>query len=157
MLIGSLVKLHVGLHSFLCFSHLEKLLLKADSTPPRYLFDSQLSVELPKLFLIVISLAPRYLVNRSRLGLHPRQLLDTWWNSVFDSDVLFLDTSSTPQLLTSISSTPTRQIPRYLSIPTSIEIYCQHYISPLCDPELISFDISLDTSLFSLPKHFNLT
>ena len=37
MLIGSLVELHVGLHSCLCFSHLEKLVLKVSSTPPRYL------------------------------------------------------------------------------------------------------------------------
>ena len=37
MLIRSLVELHVGLHSYLCFSHLEKLVLKASSTPPRYL------------------------------------------------------------------------------------------------------------------------
>ena len=34
MLIGSLVELHVGLHSCLCFSHLEKLVLKAGLTPP---------------------------------------------------------------------------------------------------------------------------
>ena len=47
MLIGSLVELHVGLHSCLCFSHLEKLFLKASSKPPRYLLDSWLSVELP--------------------------------------------------------------------------------------------------------------
>ena len=37
MLIGSLVELNVGLHSCLCFSHLEKLVLNAGSTPPRYL------------------------------------------------------------------------------------------------------------------------
>ena len=37
MVFGSLVELHVGLHSCLCFSLLEKLLLKASSTPPRYL------------------------------------------------------------------------------------------------------------------------
>ena len=37
MLIGSLDELHVGLHSCLCFLHLEKLVLKANSTPPRYL------------------------------------------------------------------------------------------------------------------------
>ena len=37
MLIGSLVELHVGLHSRLYFSLLEKLLLKASSTPSRYL------------------------------------------------------------------------------------------------------------------------
>ena len=46
MLIGSLVELHVGLHSCLCFSHFEKLVLKAGSTPPRYLLDTLLSVEL---------------------------------------------------------------------------------------------------------------
>ena len=37
MLIGSLVELLVGLHSCLCFSHLEKLVLNAGLTPPRYL------------------------------------------------------------------------------------------------------------------------
>ena len=81
MLIGSLVELHVGLHSCLCFSHLEKLFLKAGSTPPRYLLDSWLSVELPKVFSYrnlaytsipggsieigsVCSTASRYLVDR---------------------------------------------------------------------------------------------
>ena len=37
MLIGSFVELDVGLHSCLCFSHLEKLVLKAGSTPLRHL------------------------------------------------------------------------------------------------------------------------
>ena len=37
LLIGSLVKLYVGLHSYLCFSSLEKLFWKAGSTPLRYL------------------------------------------------------------------------------------------------------------------------
>ena len=37
VLIGSLVELHVGLHSCLCFSSLEKLVLKSGSTPPRHL------------------------------------------------------------------------------------------------------------------------
>ena len=50
MLIGSLVKLHVGLHSCLCFSPLEKLFSKCGSTPPRYLLDTLLSVELLKPF-----------------------------------------------------------------------------------------------------------
>ena len=43
MVFGSLVELHVGLHSCLCFSPLEKLLLKASSTPPRYLAICQTS------------------------------------------------------------------------------------------------------------------
>ena len=37
ILIRSLVELHVGLHSCLCFSQFEKLVLKVGSTPPRYL------------------------------------------------------------------------------------------------------------------------
>ena len=50
MLIGSLVELHVGLHSWLCFSPLEKLVFKSSSTPPWYLLDTFLSVELLKPF-----------------------------------------------------------------------------------------------------------
>ena len=38
------------------------------------------------------------------------------------------------------------------STPASVEIYCWHYLSSLCNPKLISFDISLNTSLFSLPN-----
>ena len=55
MFIGSLVELHVWLHSCLCFSLLEKLLLKASSTP------SYLSSFLS------------FFLSQSR------QLLDTWW------------------------------------------------------------------------------
>ena len=57
MLIGSLVELFVGLHSCLCFSHLEKLVLNAGSTPPQYLLDTLLSVELLQLFVIAIPTA----------------------------------------------------------------------------------------------------
>ena len=72
MVFGSLVELHVGLHSYLCFSLLEKLLLKASSTPPRHLLYTLLSVELLKLFLIAISTASRLLVDQSRKFLPPR-------------------------------------------------------------------------------------
>ena len=140
MLIGSLVELHVGLHSCLCFSHLEKLFLKS------LLNTSSIASYLSRFLSFFLS--------------QSRQHLDTWWidrASVLDSDVLFLDTSWTPQLSTSIFSTPTRQIPRYLSIPASVEIYQLHYIRALCDPEIIFFDLSLDTSLFSLPKHSHLS
>ena len=95
MLLGSLVELHVGLHSCLSFSLLEKLLLKASSTPPRHLLDTWLSVELPSFFLS----QSRHLVGRSRNFLSPRQLFDTWWidrASSLMSDVFvprhFLDT-----------------------------------------------------------------
>ena len=50
VLIGSLVELYVGLHSYLCFSHLKKLFWKAGLTPPQYLLDTLLSVELLKPF-----------------------------------------------------------------------------------------------------------
>ena len=50
MLIESLVELHVGLHSCLCFSPLEKLVLKCCSTSTRYVLDTLLSVELFKPF-----------------------------------------------------------------------------------------------------------
>ena len=83
MLIGSLVELHVGLHSCLCFSPLEKLVLKCGSTPSWYLIDTLLSVELPKPFscrnldsslipgglienALASSIASRYLVDWSR-------------------------------------------------------------------------------------------
>ena len=113
-----------------------------------------------KLFLIAISPTPRYLVDLSRLGLYARQLLDTWWIDrafVLKTGVLILDTSSTPQLSTNIFKTPPRQIPQYLSIPSSVENYWLSYIKPLRDPDLISIDLSLNTSLFLSQKHSNLT
>ena len=65
MLIGSLVELHVGLHSCLCFSYLERLVLKVGSTPLWYLFDTLLYVKLLQLFLIAILTASWYLVDWS--------------------------------------------------------------------------------------------
>ena len=50
MLIGSLVELHVGLHSCLCFSPFEKLVLKCGLTLSRYLLNTLLSIELLKPF-----------------------------------------------------------------------------------------------------------
>ena len=76
MVFGSLVELHAWLHSCLCFSLLEKLFLKACSTPPRHLAICRAS----KLFLITIltpsgsmkkvpvpSIASRHLVDRSSI------------------------------------------------------------------------------------------
>ena len=111
VLIGSLVELYVGLHSYLCFSHLEKLFWKSwldTSSIPCYL--SSFS----SIFLNAISTSPRYLVDRSRKLLPPRYLVDrssfcSWiWffvarylldTSVVDDQILdtyldsFLDTS----------------------------------------------------------------
>ena len=112
MLVGSLVMLYVGLHSCLCFSLLEKLLLKASSTPHRHFLDTLLFVELLKLFLIAIStpggsiekapvssIASRHLVDRSR-SFQP--FVD-----------LFLDRSSTA---TSVDIYYARHLSRHLSI-----------------------------------------
>ena len=71
----------------------------------------------------------------------------------YKSGVLILDTSSTPQLSMSISSTPPRQIARYLSIPASVKIYWLLYIRRLCDPILISIDLSLSILLCFSPKN----
>ena len=59
VLIESLVELYVGLHSYLCFSHLEKLFWKAGSTPPRY--------------LAICRASQTFFLTQSW------HLLDTWW------------------------------------------------------------------------------
>ena len=69
MVFGSLVVLHVGLHSYLCFSLLEKLLLKACLTPSLHLVIYRAS---KLFFLSQISTPPRHLVDRSRKFLSPR-------------------------------------------------------------------------------------
>ena len=160
MLIGSLVELHFGLHSSMCFSHLKKLVLKAGSTPPRYLLDTLLSVELLQLFLIAFPTTAQYLVDRSRKLLPSRQLLNTQWidrASVLGFDELFLDTCSIPQLSMTFSSIPPSII---VSIPLDTCIYRalqRIYIFVLRNLILIS-SISLDLSaLVHLPNTFSLT
>ena len=143
MLIGSLVELHVGLHSCLCFSHPEKLLLKAGSTPPRYLVvyraSSAFSNRNPNNF----SIPGGSIENGSASSIASRHLVD---RSSFCSWFCWVVPRHLPW-----------QVSRYLSTPASVEIYYWHYLSSLCDPVFISFDLSLDTSLFSLPKLSHLT
>ena len=74
MLIGSLVELYVGLHSYLCFSHLEKLFWKAGSTPPQYL--------------------AIYWASQAFFLTQSRHLFDTWW--IDRESSCLLDSSSTP-------------------------------------------------------------
>ena len=59
MLFGSLVELYVGLHSYRCFSLLEKLFWKASSTPPRH--------------IAIWRAFQAFFLTQSR------HLLDTWW------------------------------------------------------------------------------
>ena len=72
MLIGSLVELYVRLHSYLCFSSLEKLFWKAGSTTPRY-------------FAICRASQDFFLTQH---------LLDTWW--IDRESSCLLDNSSIP-------------------------------------------------------------
>ena len=160
MLNGSLVKLLVGLHSCLCFSHLEKLVLNAGLTPPRYLLDTLLFVELLQLFLIATPTASRYLVDRSRMVLHPRQLLDTWWidrASIIGSVRLFLDTSSIPQLSTTFFSTPSST---NISIPLDTcicrDLLLALFKLPVRSETHFTRSLSLYFSVFS-PKLSHLT
>ena len=73
VLIGSLVELHVGLHSCLCFSPLEKMVLKSGLKPPRHL---------------TICRASYAFISQSQ------QLLDTCWINRESS--CLLDSFSTP-------------------------------------------------------------
>ena len=117
MLIGSLVELYVGLHSYLCFSLLEKLVLKAGSTPPRY--------------LAICRASQAFFLTQSR------HFLNTWWidresSCLFDSsstpggsiELLFLNLilccSIPSRYLSCRRPVPRhlpRQLPRYLPIP----------------------------------------
>ena len=74
VLIGSLIELYVGLHSYLCFSPLKKLFWKASSTPPQY--------------LAIYRASQAFFLTQSRY------LLDTWWINRESS--CLLDSSSTP-------------------------------------------------------------
>ena len=94
MLIGSLVELHVGLHS--CPQYIFMLI---GSLVELHVLDTLLFVELLQLFLIVLPTASQYLMDRLRKLLPPRQLLDSWWinrASVLAFGGLFIDTSSIP-------------------------------------------------------------
>ena len=137
MLIGSLVELYVGLHSYLCFSHLKKLFWKVGSTPPRY--------------IAIYRASQAFFLTQSW------HLLDTWWidresSCLLDSsstpggsiELLFLNLilcCSIPQLSTTRSSTPTSIPPDTLAV----EHYWRVYIFLFRDPSLIS-SISLDLS-----------
>ena len=98
LVFGSLVELHAWLHSYLCFSLLEKLFWKAGSTPPRYLAicwaslafsyhnlasTSTLGGSIEKVF--DLSIASRHLVDRS-------SFCSCFW-------CFFLDTYSIPEVV----------------------------------------------------------
>ena len=124
VLIGSLVELYVGLHSYLCFSPLEKLFWKAGSTPPWN--------------LAICRASQAFFLTQSR------HLLDTWWinresSCLLDSfltfggsiELLFLNLilcCSIPQLSTTSSLTPTSTASSIPPDTSAIEHYWRVYI-----------------------------
>ena len=147
MVFGSLVVLHVWLHSCLCFSS-QKTVFKSflnTSSTPGYLSSFQ------AFFLIVISTPPRHRwINRESSC-----LIDSFSTarSIDRASVLdMLGCSSTLarhlHLSTAIFSTAC-SIPLYTYICRDL---LMAYLISSCDPQLISLDLSLDTSVFSTPK-----
>ena len=93
------------------------------------------------LFLNAISTPPRYLVDRSRKLLPPRQLLDTWWidwASILETDSLLLDTSAVNDHFLNTSLDSFLETSRYLS--------CRALLKVLFKPPLRSFSHFFDLS-----------
>ena len=162
MLIGSLVELYVGLHSYLCFSPLEKLFWKTGSTPPRYLAICRAS----QAFFLMQSW----------------HLLDTWWIDwesfcILDSsstpagsiELLFLKLilcCSIPQLSKTTFSTPSSKVSLTPPDTSAVENYWRTYLNLHNDPSLISsicpclfisqtLSLSLPTSSLSFLQYFS--
>ena len=150
--------LHVGLHSCLCFSHLEKLVLKVGSTPHRYLAVCRASLAFsyrnPDSFSIpggsiengfVSSIASRHLVDRSSFyswfcWVVPRHLLDTSTvDDHFSTSVSIpLDTCICRDLLLAPFKLPVRSgihFIRYLSRYFSVFSPKLSYLTPIFVPQ----------------------
>ena len=140
MMFGSLVELHAWLHSCLCFSLLEKLLLKASSTPPRHL----------AIYRALKLFSYRNLDTSSIAGGSIEKVLGP---SIAGGSIklLFLCLCFVPRHL--LDSCIYRRC--FFSTPLDTSI-CREllriYIYALRDPVLIS-SISLDLSALVHPKH----
>ena len=117
MLIGSLVDLYVGFHSYLCFSHLEKLFWKAVSTPPWHLAICRAS----QAFFLTQS---RHLLDALWIDRESSCLLDSSSTLGGSIELLFLNLTlycSIPSRYLSCRRPDPRhlprQLPRYLPIP----------------------------------------
>ena len=112
MLFGSLVVLHAWLHSYLCFSLLEKLFLSNLDTCRNL-----------KLFLVAISIAGGSIEKVPRPSIASRQLVD--WSSFFLAFVeLSLNSSSIGFFVDAFFPRHlSRHLSRYLLTPLSVENY----------------------------------
>ena len=160
MLIRSLVELHAWLHSYLCFSLLEKRFLSnlnTSSIPPRHLAICRA--------LKVFSY--RNLDRSSKAGgsnekvpgpsIAFRHLVD--WSSLISCVWCFCTSTLAWHLYLSTVKSLTLGLTPFLTPldTSSVELYWGSIYTSLCDPNLISLNLSLDTSIFSLPKPFSLT
>ena len=127
MLFGSLVKLHTWLHSYLCFSPLKKLFLKSWLDTSSILF-----VELPKLFLIAISTAPRHLMDRSRKFLTSRQQHRVDRSSIMSCFWCFSSSTASWHMICRrcFFLTPARQMSRHHLDTSFVENYWWSINSP---------------------------
>ena len=163
VLIGSLVELYVGLHSWLCFSPLEKLVFESGSTPPRYLLDILLSVELLKPFSYrnpnsssipggsiknapTSSIASRHLVDRSSFCSRIWFLVARYFLDTSTVDKHFLDTYLDSFLDTS----------RYLICEALLKVQIKPHRATRSSFHSISLSIALCFLSQTLSSHSNL-
>ena len=156
MLNGSLVELHAWLHSYLCFSFLEKWFLGNLDTsliPPWHL----------AFYWALKFFSYRNLDRSSTAGGSNEKVPGSSKASqqlVRSIELLFLLLVFLPrhlQLSTTFFSTPTSTD---VSTPLSTFIcrdLLRFYLNTSCDPPLISVDLPLDCSDSSCPKHSHLT
>ena len=153
MLFGSLVELYAWLHSYLCFSLLEKLFLSnldSFSTPPRHLAIYQ-AFHLP---FITISIASRQLGGSIeisfRSSIASRQLVDrsSFFNRVWEILPWHLSTAASINALTLDTFLDT-------CLDTSWHLYLSRfttfYIKVQCDSVLTFLDLFLFKTVLSPP------
>ena len=152
MLIGSLVELHAWLHSYMCFSILEKRFLSyldTSSIPPRHLAIYR-ALKLCSYRNLNRSLTARWIDWESSWT------LDSWWIDWASFLVSLLCSSAPPRQLD--QSTLFFLTPSSTNGSTPLDIsICREllriYILAFCDPILIS-SISVDLfALVHLPNH----
>ena len=152
MLFGSLVELHICL----CFSPLEKTVLKS------WLDSSSIASYLSSLLSFFLS--------------QSRQHLDTWWidwesfwplhsfstpcgsikRLILLLVFLFLDSFSTQDLSMLLFLTPAQKMSQHHLDTSSIEIYWGLYLSSLCNPPVIfSISFSIDCCFLSQTLSFS--
>ena len=156
MLIGSLVELHAWLHSYQCFSFLEKLFLSnldTSSIPPRHLAIC------------------RALKVFSYRNLNRSSTADGSNEKVHGPSIAFQHPVDRSSLISCVWCFCTSTLARHLYLSTVksltpfstpldtsfVKLYWGSIYTSSCNSNLISLDLSLNTSVFSTPKPLSLT